>query len=307
MRASSGLRRCDELCVRLRYGAVVTASSAASSSAAGSLIDVGNLRLRAEHLRPLSIVARAPRGVLKGHLVGFPRRAVGRLAELRDEELVDLMECVRSAQRCVGGAWNIAIKDGAASGMPISHLHVHAVPRCAGDLKMDEIFERIRVWSPIAGAVHDPPKIKWPAELERVDRTLAAMAGEAQGYAAAARTLGLLDSDDAATTPPRDHTFGPHTIPASTVFLRSPTALSVAFVNLRPLLPGHVLVSPRRVVAQLSELSAAEAADLWRTVRSVQRVVEMFHGADAADLGVQDGKIAGQSVPHVHVHIIPRC
>ena len=41
-------------------------------------------------------------------------------------------------------------------------------------------------------------------------------------------------------------------------------------------------------------------------VRQVQRIVESYHGAVGANIGVQDGKDAGQSVPHVHVHILPR-
>ena len=54
------------------------------------------------------------------------------------------------------------------------------------------------------------------------------------------------------------------------------------------------------------ELSAAEADDLWSTVRRVQAAVETAHGASSSEIGVQDGRDAGQSVPHVHVHIIPR-
>ena len=80
----------------------------------------------------------------------------------------------------------------------------------------------------------------------------------------------------------------------------------MAFVNLRPLVPGHVLVTPRRAVMRTAELSPAEADVLWDTVRRVQAVVEAAHGASASEVGVQDGKGAGQSVPHVHVHIIPR-
>jgi bis(5'-adenosyl)-triphosphatase len=45
---------------------------------------------------------------------------------------------------------------------------------------------------------------------------------------------------------------------------------------------------------------------LWRAVRVVQRCIRETHGGATVELGVQDGADAGQSVPHVHVHVIPR-
>lgn len=84
------------------------------------------------------------------------------------------------------------------------------------------------------------------------------------------------------------------------------TPLSMAFVNLKPLLPGHVLVSPRRVVPRLSDLSQDEIADLFVTVQRVGRMVERVFKASSLNVAMQDGADAGQSVPHVHAHIIPR-
>lgn len=108
------------------------------------------------------------------------------------------------------------------------------------------------------------------------------------------------------------------------------SALSLAFVNISPLVSGHSMVIPKRVVPRLSDLTPEEEADLWRSVREVQRILALvLHGgagggggggsaggdataAQAAaqeemsfQLGVQDGPVAGQSVPHVHVHILP--
>ncbi|KAH7072456.1 HIT-like domain-containing protein [Paraphoma chrysanthemicola] len=84
------------------------------------------------------------------------------------------------------------------------------------------------------------------------------------------------------------------------------TRLSFAIVNLKPLLPGHVLVSPRRVVPRFNDLSAAEVQDLFITVQRVSRMVERVFGASSLNIAIQDGADAGQSVPHVHAHIIPR-
>lgn len=77
-------------------------------------------------------------------------------------------------------------------------------------------------------------------------------------------------------------------------------------VNLKPILPGHVLVSPRRVVPRVTDLTPAETSDLFLTVRRVGRMVERVYGATSLNIAIQDGAHAGQSVPHVHAHIIPR-
>ncbi|KAJ5240279.1 hypothetical protein N7468_004898 [Penicillium chermesinum] len=88
------------------------------------------------------------------------------------------------------------------------------------------------------------------------------------------------------------------------VFLQTP--LSFALVNLKPILPGHVLVCPRRVVSRVSNLTPAETSDLFLTVRRVSRMIERVYGASSLNIAIQDGVHAGQSVPHVHAHIIPR-
>lgn len=99
--------------------------------------------------------------------------------------------------------------------------------------------------------------------------------------------------------------FGKFTIPQSHVFYE--TEKCAAFVNLRPIVPGHVLVVCKRPgVKRMSDLYDDEYADLWITVRKVQRVVEEDNGGVASNVAVQDGREAGQSVPHVHVHVLPR-
>ncbi|XTI87960.1 HIT domain protein [Cenococcum geophilum] len=84
------------------------------------------------------------------------------------------------------------------------------------------------------------------------------------------------------------------------------TPLSYALVNLKPLLPGHVLVSPLRPVPRLHDLTPSEISDLFLTVQRVSRVIERVFKASALNIAIQDGIDAGQSVPHVHAHIIPR-
>jgi len=117
--------------------------------------------------------------------------------------------------------------------------------------------------------------------------------------------------------------FGRFIIPKASIFYQSNTKVdstdekdtsqnnprvnSMAFVNLRPIVPGHVLVIPQRIVPLMSDLTLEEYVDMWTTVRQVQTLLTIeYPKATAFNVAVQDGKAAGQSVPHVHVHILPR-
>ncbi|KAG8851234.1 hypothetical protein FRB96_009437 [Tulasnella sp. 330] len=88
------------------------------------------------------------------------------------------------------------------------------------------------------------------------------------------------------------------------VFFRS--GLSYGVVNLKPIVPGHILVVPKRVVARLSDLNPEEISDLFRSVQRIGGVIQMAFKAEALTIALQDGEAAGQSVPHLHVHILPR-
>ncbi|KAK5119563.1 hypothetical protein LTR85_007391 [Meristemomyces frigidus] len=97
--------------------------------------------------------------------------------------------------------------------------------------------------------------------------------------------------------------FGPFNV-TSQVF--HTTKHSFALVNLKPLLPGHILVSPLALKPHLSDLTKDEISDLFLTVTRIQRTLKRVYKADAFNVAVQDGEAAGQSVPHVHCHVIPR-
>ncbi|RYO88555.1 hypothetical protein DL762_003677 [Monosporascus cannonballus] len=141
--------------------------------------------------------------------------------------------------------------------------------------------------------------------------------------------------------------FGPFEV-TSQVFLTTPH--SFALVNLKPLLPGHVLICPHEPHRRLTDLSAPELTDLFQAVQRVQRMLARHYFAsppsssptanvntptnpsspptagssgnvDSAapvpapagspeagsfNIAIQDGSGAGQTVPHVHVHVIPR-
>ena len=100
-------------------------------------------------------------------------------------------------------------------------------------------------------------------------------------------------------------TFGAFALDKSEqVFATSPH--SFACVNLKPAVPGHVLVAPTRLAPRLADLTPAEAADLWLLACAVGTVVEKAWAGESLTLCVQDGRAAGQTVPHAHVHVLPR-
>ncbi|RKP00250.1 hypothetical protein CXG81DRAFT_13453 [Caulochytrium protostelioides] len=98
--------------------------------------------------------------------------------------------------------------------------------------------------------------------------------------------------------------FGKWPIPLSEVFFVRP--LTWALVNYKPVVPGHVLVTTRRVVAHLADLTDEEAQELMTTLRTVSHAVQKHYGATALTVSLQDGVHAGQTVPHIHFHILPR-
>jgi diadenosine tetraphosphate (Ap4A) HIT family hydrolase len=104
---------------------------------------------------------------------------------------------------------------------------------------------------------------------------------------------------------PQTLNFARFPIDTRTVFYA--TEHSFAFTNLKPVINGHVLISPIRVVDRITHLSPQEVEDLFLTARLVGDLVLKAHPhADSLTLTVQDGPSAGQSVPHVHVHVMPR-
>ena len=84
------------------------------------------------------------------------------------------------------------------------------------------------------------------------------------------------------------------------------TETVLAFLDANPLAAGHTLVIPREPYTKLEDLPDDVAAELWTTVQSLTSTIETAVDADATTIGVNNGSAAGQEVPHVHVHIIPR-
>lgn len=97
--------------------------------------------------------------------------------------------------------------------------------------------------------------------------------------------------------------FGPFPIDRAYVFYE--TELSFAFTNLNPVVPGHVLVSPKRVIQYLDDLEPPEKEDLFTAAEYVSRTLKKFYAPTGVRYVVNNGKESGQTVPHVHIHILP--
>jgi diadenosine tetraphosphate (Ap4A) HIT family hydrolase len=73
-----------------------------------------------------------------------------------------------------------------------------------------------------------------------------------------------------------------------------------------PISPGHALIVPRRHVAGLFDCSPAELAELIGILATVRGKILERHAPDGFNVGVNVGEAAGQTVFHVHIHVIPR-
>ena len=81
---------------------------------------------------------------------------------------------------------------------------------------------------------------------------------------------------------------------------------AVAFLDLHPQSPGHTLVIPKVHAETLIDLPREEAGPLFELVRDTVAQLQDTLDAPGMTIGVNQGIIAGQGVPHLHVHLMPR-
>lgn len=83
--------------------------------------------------------------------------------------------------------------------------------------------------------------------------------------------------------------------------------LCFVILNAFPYTSGHLMVLPYREVAELDELSGAEAAELWTTVTEAVATLKAAYRPEGLNVGINLGRPAGGSVSqHLHVHVVPR-
>ncbi|MBL1077550.1 HIT family protein [Nocardia sp. 2] len=105
----------------------------------------------------------------------------------------------------------------------------------------------------------------------------------------------------------------PYTIFADIVAGRAPSSKVyedddvLAFMDIRPFTPGHLLVIPKIPARSLSELDPAVGGKLFQVGQQLAAALRTSEvGADGVNFFLADGVTAGQEVFHVHLHVIPR-
>lgn len=84
------------------------------------------------------------------------------------------------------------------------------------------------------------------------------------------------------------------------------TAFAVAYRDAFPVSKGHCLVIPRRHVGSWFDATPDERQDMLGLLDEARARIRRDHAPDAFNIGINDGAAAGQTVPHLHIHLIPR-
>ena len=94
------------------------------------------------------------------------------------------------------------------------------------------------------------------------------------------------------------------TLPSTRVIDENATTIAVR--DGYPVSPGHTLVIPKRHIGSFFYLSEQERDDLLALLDRAKLVLDQEFQPQGYNIGINDGAAAGQTVPHLHVHLIPR-
>ena len=93
-------------------------------------------------------------------------------------------------------------------------------------------------------------------------------------------------------------------LPASRVLLRNETAIVVR--DAFPVTRGHTLVIPLRHVESFFDTSAKERAAMFELLDAAKQLLQAEYAPAGFNIGINDGAAAGQTIRHLHMHLIPR-
>lgn len=80
----------------------------------------------------------------------------------------------------------------------------------------------------------------------------------------------------------------------------------IAILDVNPLAAGHALVLPRRHAANILDIPANDLGPVFQGVKKAAAVIESKLMPDGFTIGINHGPVSGQTVEHLHIHIIPR-
>jgi diadenosine tetraphosphate (Ap4A) HIT family hydrolase len=84
------------------------------------------------------------------------------------------------------------------------------------------------------------------------------------------------------------------------------SALALAIRDAFPISPGHTLIVPRRHIGSFFEASSDERTEMLALIDAAKRRIDVELSPAGYNIGINDGEAAGQTVLHLHVHLIPR-
>jgi diadenosine tetraphosphate (Ap4A) HIT family hydrolase len=93
-------------------------------------------------------------------------------------------------------------------------------------------------------------------------------------------------------------------VPAEQILIERPLALAAR--DSYPVSKGHTLIIPRRHVASFFETTEEERLAMMKLLDEARTLLDREHRPDGYNIGVNSGAAAGQTVMHVHMHLIPR-
>jgi len=80
----------------------------------------------------------------------------------------------------------------------------------------------------------------------------------------------------------------------------------LAFLDIFPHAKGHTVVIPKKHIERIEELDESSAGALLLAIKKITKKIDEVLHPDGYNIGWNDGKSAGQVVPHLHIHIMPR-
>lgn len=241
-----------------------------------------------------------------------------------------LADMFRLARHCVeplalAGHFTFSVAAPTAAGSAVSHapmLLLHIVNRVPGDFVPNNVvYHQLRLaaagieaaLAPLLASSlvlddDDPSVARASIDADAAARLAAAPLAPPGDHRGKAEEAEKVNRDDTSS----QFVFFPHVCARGSIVTTS--EYFVILVNLKPIVDGHLLVVPRRVVGTLHELTAAEIDDfgtvLAAAMRGVRRRIQEQQPEVASRLlgfalAVQQGVLSGQTVPHLHAHVIP--